>query len=1219
VYKHGLHLFLAALCFIVCCQPVAAAHVPSSLEEHASEKADLILKNRVWDFCGYPAECAEQKALQVPQSQWVAKAGRSRIVLGQALQLNGDGSVGGFLFDTSYEPGDFYLTTKDGHVYHYNTSGGLVDEHDRNGVSLTFTHTGIFSSTGASIAYTRDPVTDRISAITDPNGNQITYGYDNNGNLISETDQAGRTCHYSYLTTPAHYLNQLLDANGNPIATTAYTGDGRLSTYTDALGNITTFIYDTVNNIQTKIEPLDPTTNTNPTTVTFYDARGNVIQVTNEIGSVSTTTFDSNNNPLVVVPPCGCKTVYTYDSNGNQLTKTDPLGNVITTAYDSLNNPISVTDARGNTTYYQYDGSGNLTTTIDPLGNITAMTNDSLGRLIASTDPLGHTTQFTYIDDPNTGIASTKPSVVTNVDGSTHQFTYNSFGSVISETDENGNTTQLVTDSGGILQQRIEADGSTTSYAYNGNGSLVSVTDALGKITSMKYDLAFNLIERDGPNGDVTTFTYDQLNRLSSKIDPLGRTTTRSYRADGVVQSITQPDNTIIAFDNDTNGRRTGVTDPDGNHTTVTYNANSQVLTQTDPLGKTTQYSYDPNGNVSSTIDRLNRVRAFTYDANNRPTQEQWYASPTTNIPLKTITTGYDVAGNLTGTSDDTGTFAMQYDGRNRMQTLTTTYTGQASFVLQYSYDPGSRLTSVSDGDGVSVGTAYDQRNNVSQLIWQGTGIAARANFTHDPLGGLSNIKRYSDIGTTLIGQSTFQYARNLPNIGYQAVAYNAEGDEALIDTFKQTEAFGPLQDADAAGLLYLGTQPLERLGQINNQDGSGNILSTESYSNDLSGQLSTKTVAPDTISYSYDKTGQLLTANHSATTSVNETYSYDPAGNRTSTNTEMTKNTIGTGNRITSDALNTYRYDNEGNLISRTAIASGDVWIYTYDLRNRMTNAAQLSTTGTVLSQASYSYDLFDRRITKNVNGQITNFFYHGNNLWKQMNSSGTSHYLTDGSIDGWIARSNSAGINWYLTDRLGSITGLTDDNGKLINSTTYDSYGHIASQSNPTAADQFAFTGREFDQETGLYYFRARYYNPDLGTFLSDDPIGFESGTFNITSYCQNSPVNSFDNTGYLQQFPKSPKKVGTNSEYLTIIAIILATDIALDLPNLGKVTYTCKCDILRIGGGNDVLRQVKQDFEVDENADIGELTKRFQKQVNDSLPRGERAKHCFCNRRK
>jgi RHS repeat-associated protein len=104
----------------------------------------------------------------------------------------------------------------------------------------------------------------------------------------------------------------------------------------------------------------------------------------------------------------------------------------------------------------------------------------------------------------------------------------------------------------------------------------------------------------------------------------------------------------------------------------------------------------------------------------------------------------------------------------------------------------------------------------------------------------------------------------------------------------------------------------------------------------------------------------------------------------------------------------------------------------------------------------------------------------------------------------------------NWYLTDRLGSVTGMIDAMGALINTTQYDSYGHILSQSNPAVADQLGFTGREYDAETGLYYFRARYYNPDLGRFQSEDPIGLTGGDYNISRYVVNNPINHNDPIG-------------------------------------------------------------------------------------------------------
>lgn len=267
-------------------------------------------------------------------------------------------------------------------------------------------------------------------------------------------------------------------------------------------------------------------------------------------------------------------------------------------------------------------------------------------------------------------------------------------------------------------------------------------------------------------------------------------------------------------------------------------------------------------------------------------------------------------------------------------------------------------------------------------------------------------------------------------------------------------------------------------------------------------------------------------------------------------------------------DALNTYSYDAEGNLISKTITSSGNVWSYSYDLRNRMTSAVETTSAGgTVLSKSSYSYDLSDRRITKTINGSTTQFFYEGDNLWKQAAGGNVTRYLGGGAVDQWLARFNSNGVNWYLIDRLGSVTGITDATGALINTTQYDSYGHILSQSNPAVADQLAFTGREFDSETGNYYYRARYYDPNLGKFQSEDPIAnknllmkqmpgvsplsgltinnqsgltlspFQAGDFNLHRYVTNAPLNFTDQSGEGPSFSENPKPRG-QQEYLIIL---------------------------------------------------------------------------------
>jgi len=138
---------------------------------------------------------------------------------------------------------------------------------------------------------------------------------------------------------------------------------------------------------------------------------------------------------------------------------------------------------------------------------------------------------------------------------------------------------------------------------------------------------------------------------------------------------------------------------------------------------------------------------------------------------------------------------------------------------------------------------------------------------------------------------------------------------------------------------------------------------------------------------------------------------------------------------------------------------------------------------------------------------------------LWKQVETDGSdTHYLYGGDhIDNLAAKHTEAdGTIWYLKDRLNTVRGLVDHDGNLINETEYSAYGEILENSDPAKADSFAFTGREFDQETGLYYYRARYYDPETARFISRDPIETDSGDFNFYRYVENQPGFYVDPSG-------------------------------------------------------------------------------------------------------
>src|SRR5690606_37137449 len=106
--------------------------------------------------------------------------------------------------------------------------------------------------------------------------------------------------------------------------------------------------------------------------------------------------------------------------------------------------------------------------------------------------------------------------------------------------------------------------------------------------------------------------------------------------------------------------------------------------------------------------------------------------------------------------------------------------------------------------------------------------------------------------------------------------------------------------------------------------------------------------------------------------------------------------------------------------------------------------------------------------------------------------------------------------GTAWYLTDHLGSVRDIVNGVGVVIDTITYDSFGNVVAEANAAGGDRFKFTGREWDAEAGLYYYRARFYDPTLGRFISQDPIGFLAGDANLYRYVGNSPLTFIDPLG-------------------------------------------------------------------------------------------------------
>jgi len=289
----------------------------------------------------------------------------------------------------------------------------------------------------------------------------------------------------------------------------------------------------------------------------------------------------------------------------------------------------------------------------------------------------------------------------------------------------------------------------------------------------------------------------------------------------------------------------------------------------------------------------------------------------------------------------------------------------------------------------------------------------------------------------------------------------------------------------------------------------SGSTIDGATYTVDTAGNRASKTDKQTnvTTNYGYDNIYQLLSATQGATTT--ESYTYDPVGNRLSdlTTSGWSNNT---SNELTSRPGVSYTFDANGNTLTKTD--STGTTTYSWDFENRLSSVTLPGSGGTVAFQC----DPWGRRIEKISPSATSIFAYDLNSLTETVNATGgvVARYSQGTDIDESLAELQSGTTSYYHADGLGSITSLSNAAGALAQTYTYDSFGNQTASSG-SLTNPFRFTGREFDAETSLYFYRSRYYDATLGRFISEDVERFNAGP-NFYNYVLGSPLNWVDPLG-------------------------------------------------------------------------------------------------------
>src|SRR5579875_963002 len=236
------------------------------------------------------------------------------------------------------------------------------------------------------------------------------------------------------------------------------------------------------------------------------------------------------------------------------------------------------------------------------------------------------------------------------------------------------------------------------------------------------------------------------------------------------------------------------------------------------------------------------------------------------------------------------------------------------------------------------------------------------------------------------------------------------------------------------------------------------------------------------------------------------------------------------------------WSYDADGNMTSQTNIATGLVTYYTWDYRNRLVEVKQESSSGTVLNDEKFTYDVNNNRIAVSLNGTPELYtVYDGSNPYLDFNGSGqlTERYLYNpNALSQFYGQVNASGtVQWFLTDNINSIRQVVSSSGNVLDAITYDPYGNILSQTNAANAPRFLYAGGAYDSLTGYDQFGVRPYNPADGRFSTQDWKGFAAGDPNLYRYVVNAPTYHIYPSG-LQSEPTAYQLAIANGYYNSVI---------------------------------------------------------------------------------
>lgn len=866
-----------------------------------------------------------------------------------------------------------------------------------------------------------------------------------------------------------------------------------------------------------------------------YDSSDKLTSISDTKNHAITLSYNAQNWISEATDWSGRKVKYTYDDQGNLLTVTDPNSNITSYTYDSNFKLISIKDRNGvtqisntytdeaklasqknavnNTVNYSYDKVNRVVTATN--NQSPARTNvtkyDAKARVLEQTDPLLFKLTYTYgVEFAPLTIKDKNGNTITNTydaNGNLTTVTYPDTKKVTYQYDAKNRLTRVIDerygtpgkditntyDAVGNLTQ-INHAGQITKFSYDGTGEVLTLTDALNHVTTWTRDTLGNgLTEKDAVN-NTASFEYDAIGRLKKKTD-----------ADLKITTLTYDNNSNVLTQNDGVGTTTNVYDkenrlikvmlPDNTVSEFVYNPLGSLTSTKDQALNTSSYGYDIYQNLISQTDALAKITLNNYDALNRQTQS--------STPMgKLYKYEYDKNGNITKRTDaNNNATAYLYDAFNRLTKITYPDTKTVTFAYDnrgnrtqmvdsigtssYVYDNFDRLTKATNAYGKIIEYTYDNKNNLASIKYPDSGSVI---YTYDNNDRLLTVKDL-DLKTT-----TYTYNKN----GTIATRLLPNGIKTTY-TYDAASRVNSITHANSSSIIlakFVYTR--NNLGNITSIAESGSFISSTpqitSFIYDALGRITKATYPGNKIfEYTYDKMGNRLTQKVDSVTTT--TYAYD-----------------NDYKLIKKNNLTAYTYDNNGNQTKKPSGNFNPDPTFTYDFENRL--VTYVTSAG---NPYDFKYDGLGNRLRKNMPTAVTRYIYDNSGpLSRLMATSGDQNFATTFWIYGLGLIKDGDG-RYHLEDASGNMRFTTSSTGSKSTSANYDPFGNIRTSSG--ILPDFRFNQQQFDEGSGLYYLRARYYDPETGRFISRDPVKGHLAipqTHNPYTYAINDPINLSDPSG-------------------------------------------------------------------------------------------------------